>query len=125
MYPENLKYTKEHEWAKIEGDVAVVGITHHAQDSLGDVVFVELPKVGAALKQSADFGVVESVKTVSTLYSPLSGEVLETNAALTAAPQLVNEDPYGKGWMVKIKISDKNEISALLGAEDYKKLIQK
>lgn len=125
MYPENLKYTKEHEWAKIEGGTATVGITDYAQDSLGDVVYVELPKVGAQLKQAAEFGVVESVKTVSTLYSPLSGEVIEVNAQLNSSPALVNEDPYGRGWMIKIKIAQNSEANNLMDAAAYKKTIQK
>lgn len=117
-------YSKEHEWAKIEGEVATIGITHHAQDKLGDVVFVEAPKVGADLKQMAEFGVVESVKTVSTLFSPLSGKVLEVNPSLGSQPELINEDPYGKGWIIKLKLSSPSESSKLLSSKDYQAQIK-
>jgi len=123
MYPEDLKYTREHEWARVEGKVATVGITYHAQDKLGDIVFVELPDKGAELKQAAEFGVVESVKTVSNLYSPLSGKVAEVNKTLLKSPELINEDPYGKGWIIKIKVSDEKEIEKLLSPEEYQELI--
>ena len=123
MYPEDLKYTREHEWARVEGKVATVGITYHAQDKLGDIVFVELPDKGAELKQAAEFGVVESVKTVSNLYSPLSGKVAEVNKTLLKSPELINEDPYGKGWIIKIKVSDEKEPEKLLSSEEYQELI--
>ena len=123
MYPEDLKYTKEHEWVKVEGYLATVGITFHAQDELGDVVFVELPKVGTEVKTAGEFGVVESVKTVSTLYSPVSGTVEEVNSDLEASPDAVNQDPYGKGWMIKVKMSSPNEASSLLSSKDYQELI--
>src|SRR5262249_181998 len=121
--PAALRYTSEHEWAKIEGDRARVGITAFAQEQLGDVVFVELPKVGARVSAMQTFGVVESVKAVSDLYAPLSGEVLETNADLTKRPETVNADPYGQGWMIVVKLADANEVNTLLTAQDYEKFI--
>jgi glycine cleavage system H protein len=123
--PRDLRYTKEHEWARIEGDRARVGITAFAQEQLGDVVFVELPKVGAKLTSMKTFGVVESVKAVSDLYAPLTGEVLEVNAELPKKPELVNQDPYGAGWMLVIKIGGPAEVDALLTAEAYEALIAK
>ncbi|MDR1998077.1 MAG: glycine cleavage system protein GcvH [Candidatus Margulisbacteria bacterium] len=121
--PQELKYTKEHEWVRIEGDTAVVGITEHAQSELGDIVFVELPAPGAAVAQHGDFGVVESVKTVSNLYSPLSSTVSAVNDALAATPELVNKDPYGAGWIIKLQGFDPQELTALLSAEQYQKEI--
>ena len=121
--PADLKYTREHEWAKKEGARVRVGITHFAQEQLGDVVFVELPKVGGKVIQNKGFGVVESVKAVSDLFAPLSGEVAEVNAALPKAPETVNQDPYGKGWMIVIAPSDGKELESLLTAEQYEKLI--
>ena len=121
--PKDLRYTKEHEWAKVEGDRARVGITDFAQGELGDVVFVELPKVGAKLTAMKTFGVVESVKAVSDLFAPLSGEVVETNAELTKKPEIVNSDPYGQGWMAVIKLSSPREVDALMTAADYEKFI--
>src|SRR4051794_40007496 len=106
MVPEKLRYTKDHEWIRVEGDLGVVGITEHAQAELGDIVFVELPKVGAKLEQSASFGSVESVKAVSDIYSPVAGEVVDINTALSDAPEKVNEEPYGGGWIMKLKLSD-------------------
>ena len=123
LYPEDLKYSKEHEWAKISGDIAVVGITYFAQDKLGDVVFVELPKVGAQFKQMDEFGVVESVKTVSTLFCPVAGAVTEVNKELVSSPELINDDPYGKGWIIKIKMTDPADLKKLLGAEEYQELV--
>ena len=120
-YPAELRYTREHEWAKVEGKRARVGITHYAQDQLGDVVFVELPKVGAKVTQLKTFGVVESVKAVSDLFAPLSGVVVEVNQELTQQPERVNRDPYGDGWMVKVRASDASEIEQLLGPEEYGK----
>lgn len=117
--PEDLKYTKEHEWLRIEDGVAVVGITDYAQHELGDVVFVELPGEGDEVAAGEPFGTVESVKTVSDLYAPLSGEVVEINEELADNPQYVNEDPYGKGWMIKISIADDVEIEDLLDADSY------
>ncbi len=121
--PANLKYTKDHEWAKIEGNVATIGITHHAQDALGEVVFVELPAVGRALKKGDTFGVVESIKAVSDLYSPLTGTVKEINSELTNEPGNTNQDPYGNAWMVKIELSNAAETKDLLSPDDYKKLV--
>lgn len=112
-------YSKEHEWAKIEGSSATIGITDHAQDALGDIVFVEMPKIGAELKQFAEFGVVESVKTVSTLYSPLSGIVTEINPDLASKPEIINEAPYEKGWIIKLELSNADEKSKLLSSEQY------
>lgn len=117
--PTDLKYTKEHEWVKREGDLAVVGITDHAQDALGDVVYVELPEVGDTITMDETFGVVESVKAASDLFAPLSGEVIEINEALEEAPELVNEDPYGEAWMLKIRLFDESEWDKLLDAAAY------
>ncbi len=121
--PADLKYTKEHEWAKIEGGQARIGITAFAQEQLGDVVFVELPKVGATVSGAKTFGVVESVKAVSDLYAPLSGEVVEVNTELTKKPETVNTDPYGRGWMIVVRLSNPGEAGALLSAEAYQQLI--
>ncbi len=127
MYPEDLKYTKEHEWIRVEGDRGRVGITHFAQEQLGDVVFVELPKVGRQLKVTGGkmevFGVVESVKAVSDLFSPVSGEVAEVNAALEKQPELVNQDPYGKGWMIVLKITNPKDLDALMTATAYQEYL--
>lgn len=119
MYPADLKYTKEHEWIKVEGDRGRVGITHHAQNALGDVVFVELPKVGRAVKQMETFGVVESVKAVSDVYCPASGEVVEVNAVLEAKPEMVNQDCYGGGWMIVVKLANAKELDRLMDAKAY------
>ncbi len=121
--PAELRYTKEHEWAKVEGDRARIGITAFAQEQLGDVVFVELPKVGAKVSAMTTFGVVESVKAVSDLFAPVSGEVVEANAELTKKPETVNTDPYGQGWMIVVKMANAKELDALMGAADYEKLI--
>ena len=121
--PGDLKYTKEHEWAKIEGDRARIGITDFAQDQLGDVVFVELPKVGAKVTSMSTFGVVESVKAVSDLFAPLTGEVVEVNAELPKKPETVNRDPYGQGWMLVIRMANPAEANALLSAAQYEQLI--
>ena len=118
-----LKYTKEHEWIRVEGEEAVVGITDYAQSQLGDIVFVECETVGDALEAGETFGTVEAVKTVSDLYLPVAGEVLEFNEELEGEPELVNKDPYGKGWIVKIKISDETELDGLLNADAYKAII--
>ena len=117
--PTANRYTKEHEWVRLDGDVAVVGITAYAQGELGDVVFVDLPEVGRTLSQGQTFGVVESVKAASDLYAPLSGEVIEVNAALADAPDLVNKEPFEGGWMLKVKPSDKGELGKLLDAAGY------
>jgi glycine cleavage system H protein len=121
--PGELRYTKEHEWAKLEGDKVRVGITAFAQEQLGDVVFVELPKVGAKVAAMKTFGVVESVKAVSDLFAPLSGEVVEINAELPKKPEVVNADPYGNGWMIVIKLSNAKEWDGLMPAGEYEKLI--
>ena len=121
--PAELKYTKEHEWIRVEGEEAVVGITDYAQSQLGDIVFVECETVGDALEAGETFGTVEAVKTVSDLYLPVAGAVLEFNEELEGEPELVNKDPYGKGWIVKIKISDETELDGLLNADAYKAII--
>jgi glycine cleavage system H protein len=121
--PAELKYTKEHEWAKVEGGRVRVGITAYAQEQLGDVVFVELPKVGAKVTQHKTFGVVESVKAVSDLFAPLTGEIVEANSALSQTPELVNQDPYGRGWMIVIAPSDLGEVANLLGAPEYESFL--
>lgn len=118
-FPENLKYTAEHEWVKIDGDVATVGITEFAQGELGDIVFVEVDTVGDELDQNDVFGTIEAVKTVSDLFSPVAGEIMEFNSDLEDAPENINQDPYEKGWIVKIKISNPSEVEALLNAEAY------
>lgn len=122
--PPTLKYSKSHEWVLLEGDVATIGITDHAQSELGDVVYVDLPEVGRTLVLDEVFGSIESVKTVSDLYSPLSGEVVEVNPTLNAEAEKVNGDPYGGGWLVKIKLSSPEEWDELLGAEAYAAIIQ-
>ncbi len=124
-FPENLKYTKDHEWINVDGDIATIGITEYAQGELGDVVFVELPAVGKSLKAHETFGTIEAVKAVSDLYAPVSGSIVEVNAALTDAPETVNKNPYGAGWMVKVKLLDPEELSGLLDAAGYKALIGK
>ena len=123
MVPSDLRYTKDHEWVRIEGDEATVGITAYAADQLGDIVFVELPETGRALTQFAAFGVVESVKAVSDLFAPLTGDVTTTNDALTGSPELVNSDPYGEGWMIRVKLADPTEIDRLLDSSAYDALI--
>jgi len=122
-FPKELKYTKDHEWIKIEGNVAIVGITDFAQKELGDIVYVDINSQGQEVKQHAVFGTVEAVKTVSDLFSPITGKVLEVNPHLQNEPEAVNSDPYGKGWMVKISISNQSEIADLLSAEAYSELI--
>lgn len=121
--PQELKYTKDHEWVRIDGDIATVGVTDFAQGELGDIVYVEVETVGETLDREEVFGTVEAVKTVSDLFSPISGEILEFNDSLEGTPEKVNSDPYGEGWMVKIRISNEDEISELLSAEDYKDII--
>ncbi len=117
--PSDRVYSKEHEWAKVSGDTAIIGISDHAQDALGDIVFVETPKVGAVFHQMQEFGVVESVKTVSTLYSPLSGKVIEVNEELKSHPEIINSDPYEKGWIIKIELQAPTEQDSLLSAKAY------
>jgi glycine cleavage system H protein len=120
--PENLLYSKEHEWVKMDGDAAIVGITDYAQNSLGDIVYVELPKVGTKLEQFGNAGIVESVKAVSDLYTPISGEVLEVNAALDTDPAAVNKDPYGDGWLLKLRVANPADAQKLLSAAEYEKI---
>ena len=122
---DGLLYTDEHEWARIEGDIAVIGITDHAQKELRNVVFVELPKAGDKLIFHKDFGYVESTKAVNSILSPVSGEVIEVNSKLEESPELVNSDPYGEGWMVKARISNKDELKQLLDADGYRELMEK
>ncbi|WP_196895069.1 glycine cleavage system protein GcvH [Aureivirga marina] len=121
--PADLKYTKDHEWIKVEGDVAIVGITDHAQSELGDIVYVDVDTLDEDVDKDDTFGSVEAVKTVSDLFMPLSGEVIEFNEALEDEPELVNKDPYGEGWMIKIKMSDTSQIEDLLDADAYKEII--
>ena len=118
--PDGLHYSKEHEWVRLDGDVAFIGITHFAQEQLGDVVYAELPEKGAAVRQHASMGVVESVKAASDIYAPLSGEILERNAKVIEKPELVNQDPYGDGWMVRVRVSDRSELKVLLSADAYR-----
>ena len=122
-FPANLKYTKDHEWVLIEGDTATIGITDFAQRELGDIVYVDVPSKGRDLASEAIFGAVEAVKTVSDLFMPISGEITELNPALNNNPELVNSDPYGNGWMIKVKMSNTAEVSALLDADAYKALV--
>lgn len=121
--PAELKYTKDHEWVKLEGDVATIGITDFAQGELGDIVYVEVETIGETLDAEEVFGTVEAVKTVSDLFLPMTGEILELNEAIEDAPETVNEDPYGEGWMIKVKVSDPSQFDSLLSAEDYQSLI--
>ncbi len=121
--PTDLRYTRDHEWVRLEGDEATVGITQYAADQLGDIVFVELPDTGRALEGAKAFGVVESVKAVSDLFAPVTGEVIATNDALTGGPELVNSDPYGAGWMVRIRIADAADLDDLLDADAYDALV--
>ncbi len=121
--PEELFYTKDHEWVRFDGDVATVGITDFAQSELGDIVFVEIETLGQSLDREAVFGSVEAVKTVSDLYLPVAGEILEVNDQINSAPELVNSDPYGQGWMVKVRVADPTDRSGLLTAEEYRNLI--
>jgi len=124
-FPDNLKYTKDHEWIRVEGNSGIVGITDYAQGELGDIVFVELPAKGKKLKQGESFGSIEAVKAVSDLFSPVSCEIVEVNAALAKNPEVVNKDPYGGGWMVKVAITDAAELSKLLDAKKYRELTGK
>jgi glycine cleavage system H protein len=122
--PAHLKYTKDHEWALVEGNVATIGITHHAQDALGEVVFVELPAKNKMLAKGDTFGVVESIKAVSDLYSPINGKVLEVNSGLVDEPGKTNSDPYGSAWMIKVELQNTADTAELLSANDYKKLVE-
>jgi len=123
MYPENFRYTKEHEWILVEGDAATVGITHHAQEELGDIVYVDLPKAGAQLTAGNPLGSVESVKAVSDIYSPASGEVTGVNQSLADAPEKLNADPHGAGWLVKLRLTNPQETQSLMTAADYQAYI--
>jgi glycine cleavage system H protein len=123
MYPHDCRYTKDHEWIKVEGGLGRVGITDYAQKQLGDVVFLELPEVGRSLKAGEQFGTVESVKAVSELYSPVGGEVVEVNTALAAKPEKINKDPHGEAWMIVLKIAELSEVGALLDAAAYEALV--
>ncbi len=123
-FPENLKYTKDHEWVKVEGDEAYVGITDFAQNELGDIVYIEVDTEGETLEKEETFGTIEAVKTVSDLFMPITGEVLEFNEKLESSPDLINKDPYNEGWIIKIKISNKEELEELLSVEKYKKLVE-
>lgn len=124
-FPENLKYTKDHEWIRIEGGTGIIGITDYAQGELGDVVFVELPSVGKKVEFGQSFGTVEAVKAVSDLYSPVTGEVTDINKEIQDSPELVNKEPYERGWMIKVKLANVEELKNLLDVEAYKKLIAK
>lgn len=123
-FPDDVRYTREHEWAREQGGIVTVGITGHATDQLGDVVFVELPELGRKLEAGKPFGVVEAVKTVSDLYAPLAGEVVEVNGGLADDPAVVNRDPYGSGWMVKIRVADPKSFAALMSSADYARLVE-
>jgi glycine cleavage system H protein len=123
MYPADYRYSKDHEWIKVDGATATLGITDYAQQELGDVVFVEVPKVGTAVKAGQSFGTVESVKAVSEIFSPVTGEITETNAALSATPEKINSDPHGEAWLVKIRLSDPKEVSSLMDAAAYEAYI--
>ncbi len=123
-FPDDLKYTKEHEWCRIQGPRAIIGITDHAQDQLGDIVYVELPEVGDQVKKGEAFGVVESTKAVSELFSPVTGKVVEVNDPLSDAPETINEDPYEEGWMIQVEVADASELASLLDAAGYKKFLQ-
>lgn len=122
-FPDNIKYTKEHEWIRVEGDIAYVGITDYAQDQLGDIVFIDIPSVGETLEASDTFGTIEVVKTISDIFMPVGGEVFEQNEELADHPELVNQDPYGKGWLIKIKPAADANYGELLSADEYKALI--
>ena len=123
-FPKDLRYTKEHEWVRVEGNIVTVGITDYAQDSLGDVVYLELPNDGAAVTKDETFGVVESVKAVSDLYSPISGTVTEINDALVDSPEVINDDPYGDAWMLKVEMNNSAEIKELLTVDEYRKYVE-
>jgi len=123
MYPDDRKYSKEHEWIKLEGNIGIIGISYHAQEELGDIVHVDLPEIGKEVKQNDVLAVIESVKSASDVYSPVSGKVLEVNEKLKEKPELINEDPYNEGWIAKLEITNPEEYNSLLTAEEYKKLI--
>ena len=122
-FPDDLKYTKDHEWIKVDGDTAIIGITDFAQNELGDIVYIEVNTIGETLEQEETFGTIEAVKTVSDLFMPVSGEVIEFNEELEGSPDIVNQDPYDKGWIAKVKMSDPSEVDSLLDVEKYKELV--
>jgi glycine cleavage system H protein len=122
-FPQELKYTKDHEWVRVDGDVATIGITDFAQSELGDIVYVDIDTIGETIEKEQVFGTVEAVKTVSDLFMPVSGELLEMNSVLEKQPEMVNKDPYGEGWMVKVKISNPSELAGLLSAADYQEVV--
>jgi glycine cleavage system H protein len=124
IYPADLKYTREHEWLAVREGVGTVGVTHYAQSELGDIVYVELPAVGTAVVAGEEFGTVESVKAVSEIFAPASGQVLEVNAALSSSPEIINKDPYGEGWLLKIRMADLKELDGLMSAAQYRKYIE-
>jgi len=124
MYPENYGYTKEHEWVAVEGGIATIGITFHAQKELGDIVYVDLPKAGAVVTQGKAFGSVESVKAVSDIYAPVSGEVIEVNETLASAPEKINQDPHGEAWLVRIRLANAEEVGQLMSASDYQSYVE-
>jgi len=124
IYPDDLKYTREHEWLAVQGGVGTIGLTHYAQSELGDIVYVDMPAVGAPVVAGEDFGTVESVKAVSEIFAPASGEVLEVNGALATSPETINKDPYGEGWLVKVKLADTKEVAGLMSASEYRKYIE-
>jgi len=123
-FPEDLKYSRTHEWVKIEGDEAVIGITSYAAEELGDIVYVELPEEGEEMEKDTAFGVIESVKATADLYAPISGEVIETNTPLEDSPEVVNDDPFGDGWFVRLKMSDKSELEELMDPKEYNDFIE-
>ncbi|MGN8068299.1 glycine cleavage system protein GcvH [Mucilaginibacter sp. SG564] len=122
-FPSNLKYTRDHEWVLAEGDTATIGVTEFAQRELGDIVFVDIPTVGKKIEQEEVFGTIEAVKTVSDVFMPVAGEIIQFNEELESSPEIINEDPYGDGWIVKIKLKDPKSVNSLLSADEYKKLI--
>lgn len=122
-FPDNLKYTKEHEWIRVEGNIGIIGITDHAQGELGDIVYVDIPDAGASVKQGDVFGTIEAVKTVADLFAPISGTITEFNTAINDAPESVNNDPYGAGWIIKMELANASEVDALLDVASYKALI--
>jgi glycine cleavage system H protein len=124
MYPDDLKYSKEHEWVRMNGNIAEIGVTVFAQESLGDVVFVDLPDVGANVEQFAKFGEIESVKAVSDLFSPIGGKIVEVNSAATEAPEVVNEQPYGTGWLIKVELADSGQLDELMDAATYEATLE-
>ena len=122
--PNDIKYTKEHEWVSLDGETATIGITDYAQSQLGDIVFVEFPDINSEIIQNETFGVIEAVKTVADLFAPVSGEIIEVNSSLEHSPNFINSDPYGSGWIIKVKINDSNEYNGLMSSDDYEEHIQ-